>query len=199
MSSSRVMILVKYSELYRSECQNRDTIRLQTLLSYLRRSTCSDFDLDQSGYRDMPYTIKMEHTLTQLRFLLAAIVLIAGSLMVSSSPGLSGEASGIAVNFGVAGDSTAHRASGSHQVTNRVAATNQDSQQNGCRQECSMNCVPSAGSSCCATAVSSARGCKTLDREAIAAYGIVDAELLAAGVDPEALLRPPQIPSTNFA
>ncbi|MGI0526689.1 hypothetical protein [Rhizobium giardinii] len=134
----------------------------------------------------------MKRTLTHLRFLLAAIILIAGSAMVSSAPGLAGEASGIAVKFGVAGDSTARPASGSDQVTNPVAATDQDSHQIGCRQDCCMNCVSSAGSGCCAAAVSPTGGCKALDRASIAAYGIVDAGLRATGIDPEALLRPPQ-------
>lgn len=134
----------------------------------------------------------MKRTLTHLRILLATIILILGSAMVSSAPGLAGEASGIAVEFGISGDNIARSANGSDQVTNPAVATDQDNHQNGCRQDCCMNCVPSAGSGCCAAAVSPASGCKALDRASIAAYGIVDAGLLATGIDPEALLRPPQ-------
>jgi len=134
----------------------------------------------------------MKRTLTHLRILLAAIILIAGSAMVGSAAGLAGETLGIAVEFAIAGDSIARPANGSDQVTNPAVATDQDSHQNGCRQDCCMNCVPSAGSGCCAAAVSLTSGCKALDRASIAAYGIVDAGLLATGIDPEALLRPPQ-------
>ncbi|WP_115422000.1 MULTISPECIES: hypothetical protein [Sinorhizobium/Ensifer group] len=124
----------------------------------------------------------MKLTLTHLRFLLAAIILIAGSAMVSSAAGPAGYTSGIAVELAIAGDGIARPAHGS----------DQDSHKNGCRQVCCMNCVPSAGSGCCAAAVSLTSGCKALDWASIAAYGIVDAGLLAAGIDPEALLRPPQ-------
>ncbi|MEP9389938.1 hypothetical protein [Mesorhizobium sp. KR9-304] len=134
----------------------------------------------------------MKLTLTHFRVLLAAIILIAGSAMVSSGPGLAGEAWDIAVELGVAGDSTALPANGSDPLTSHIAATAQDSHHNSCRQDCSTNCMSSAGSGCCGAAVPLTKGCKALDRASIAACGITDTGFLATGIDPDALLRPPR-------
>jgi hypothetical protein len=117
----------------------------------------------------------MKLTLIHFRVLLAAIILIAGSAMVSNAPGLAGEAWDTAFEFGVAGDSTAFLANG----------------HNGCRQDCGANCMSTAGSGCCGAAVLLTSGCETLDQASIAAYGM-DAGFLGTGIHPEALLQPPR-------
>jgi hypothetical protein len=133
----------------------------------------------------------MKLTLTYFRVLLAAIILIAGSAMVSSAPRLAGEARDIAVEFGVAGDITALPANGSDPLTRHTAATAQDSHHNDCRQDCSTNCMSSAGSGCCSAAIPLRSGSETLVRASIAAYGM-DAGFLGTGITPEALLQPPR-------
>ncbi|MDH4985085.1 hypothetical protein QEZ47_05935 [Aminobacter anthyllidis] len=133
----------------------------------------------------------MKLTLIHFRVLLAAIILIAGSAMVSSAPVLAGEAWGIAVEFGVADDSTAFLANGSDPVTRHTAAAAQDSHHNACRQGCKTNCISSTASGCCGAAVPLTSGYETLDRTSIAAYGL-DAGFLGTGINPEALLQPPR-------
>ena len=133
----------------------------------------------------------MKLMLNHFRVLFVAIILIAGSAMVSSAPGLAGEAWDTAVEFGVAGDSTALPANGLDPVTSRNAATAQDSHHNGCCQDCSTNCMSSTGSGCCGAAVPLTSGCETLDRASIAAYGM-DAGFLGTGIHAEALLQPPR-------
>lgn len=134
----------------------------------------------------------MKLMLSHFRVLFVAIILIAGSAMVSSAPVLAGEAWGIAVEFGVAGDSTAFLANGSERVTSHSAAKTQDTHQDGCREDCSTDCMSSTGSSCCgAAAAPLTSGRETLDRASTAAYGL-NAELLGTGINPEALLQPPR-------
>jgi hypothetical protein len=133
----------------------------------------------------------MKFTLVHFRVLLAAIILIAGSAMVSSALGLAGEAWDTAFEFGVAGDSTALPANGSDPVTRHTAAAAQDSHHNCCRQDCSTNCISSTGSGCCGAAVPLTSGGETLDRASTAAYGM-DAGFLGTGINPEALLQPPR-------
>jgi hypothetical protein len=134
----------------------------------------------------------MKLTLIHFRVLLAAIILIAGSAMVSSAPSLDGEAWDTAVEYGVAGDSTAFPANGSDPVTRHTAATAQDSHHNDCRQDCRTNCLSSTASGCCGAAVPLTSGYETLDRTSVAAYGL-DAGFLRAGMNPEALLQPPRL------
>ena len=133
----------------------------------------------------------MKLMLNHFRVLFAAIILVAGSAMVSGAPVLAGEAWSIAVEFGVADDSTAFLANGSDTVTRRIAATAQDSHHNGCSQDCGTNCMSSTGSGCCGAAVPLTSGSDTLDRASIAAYGM-DAGFLGTGINPEALLQPPR-------
>lgn len=133
----------------------------------------------------------MRLILNHFRVLFAAIILIAGGAMVSSAPVLAGEAWGIAVEFGVADDSTAFLANGSDTVTRRIAATAQDSHHNGCSQDCGTICMSSTGTGCCGAAVPLTSGSETLDRVSIAAYGM-DAGFLGTGINPEALLQPPR-------
>ena len=134
----------------------------------------------------------MKLTLTHFRVLLAAIILMAGSAMVSSAPGLDGEAWDTAFEFGVAGDGTALPANGSDAVTSHTAAAAQDSHHNDCRQDCRTNCMSSPGSGCCGAAVPWTTGYETLDRTSIAAYGM-DAGFLGTGINSEALLQPPRL------
>jgi hypothetical protein len=134
----------------------------------------------------------MKLTLIHFRVLLAAIILIAGSAMVSNAPGLAGEAWDTAFEFGVAGDSTAFLANGSDRVTSQTAATAQDNRHNGCRQDCGTNCMTSTGSGCCGAAIPLTSGYETLVRASIAAYGM-DAGFLGTGMNPEALLQPPRL------
>lgn len=133
----------------------------------------------------------MKLTLIHFRVLLAAIILIAGSAMVSSAPSLDGEAWDTAVEYGIAGDSTTFPANGLGPVTRHTAATAQDSHHNDCRQDCRTNCMSSAGSGCCGAAVPLTSGCETLDRASIAAYGM-EAQFLGTGINPEAVLQPPR-------
>ena len=134
----------------------------------------------------------MKLTLTHFRVLLAAIILIAASAMVSSAPGLAGETWDTAVEFGVAGDSTALLANGLDPVTRHTAAAAQDSHHNGCRQDCKTNCISSTASGCCGAAVPLTSGYETLDRTSVAAYGL-DAGFLRTGMYPAALLQPPRL------
>ena len=134
----------------------------------------------------------METLLTHVRVLLAVIVLIAGSVMVSGASGLAGQTLGTSLELGVASDRIALPENGLDQEISSVAATDNDSHQNSCMQDCSMNCGPSAGSGCCIAAAPIGGGCKAFDRTSIAAYGMRDAGLLATGIDPEALLHPPR-------
>jgi len=128
---------------------------------------------------------------TLLRVLLAAIVLIAGSAIANASD-LAGEVFAPTIEVGVGGGGVARPAKGSDQSASPIAATDQDSH-DGCRQDCCMNCVHSPGSGCCTANVPFVGGCGVLDRALIAAHGIMDTGFLASGIDPEALLQPPQI------
>ena len=130
----------------------------------------------------------MKLALTHLRVLFTVIILIAGSAL-----GLAGQALGTAVEFGVAGDGVARPVSGSDQVTSHIVATDQSNHQDGSGQDCCINCAHAAGSACCPVGIPFASGCKVLDRALIIACGIVDAAFIATGIDPEALLQPPQI------
>lgn len=122
---------------------------------------------------------KMRLTLNHFRILLAAIILIAGSALVSSASGVAGGEWEIAVEFSVADDSTA-------------AAKTQDTHQDGCREDCSTNCMSSTGSSCCGASVAPLTSEREiLDRASTSAYGL-NAGLPRTGINPEALLQPPR-------
>ena len=133
----------------------------------------------------------MELTLTHLRVLLAAILLIAGSTLASAAPCLTGGALGASVESSVSRDRMAALQAGLDQEILSSAASDHDDDQNGCMEDCSMKCVGSSASGCCAAAVPIG-GCSALDRASIAACGITDIGFLATGIDPDALLRPPR-------
>jgi hypothetical protein len=134
----------------------------------------------------------MELLLTHVRVLLAVIVLIAGSVMVSGASGLAGQTLGTSLELGVADDGIALPENSLDQELSSVAATDYGSHQNDCIQDCSMNCGSSVGSDCCTATAPIGGGGRAFDRTSIAAYGMPDAGLLTTGIDPEALLHPPQ-------
>lgn len=134
----------------------------------------------------------MKRQLSHLCILIAAIILIAGGAVAASAHGLAGEGPGVAIEFYIVGENIARPTDGSVLVRDTAVTPDQDSQQHACRQDCSINCVPSAVSICGAAAIYLTSEFKALDRASVAAYGIVDAGLLAAGIDPEAIIRPPQ-------
>ncbi|GCA52909.1 hypothetical protein KGO5_05375 [Sinorhizobium sp. KGO-5] len=134
----------------------------------------------------------MELLLTHVRVLLAVIVLIVGSVMVSGASGLAGQTLGTSLELGVADDGIALPENSLDQELSSVAATDYDSHQNDCMQDCSMHCASWAGSGCCTATAPIGGGGNAFDRTSIAAYGMPDAGLLATGIDPEALLHPPR-------
>ena len=134
----------------------------------------------------------MQLMLIHFRVLLAAIILIAGSAMVSSAPSLDGEAWDTALEYGIAGESTAFPANGSDPVTRYTAAKAQDSHHDDCRQDCRAGCMSSTASGCCGAALPLTSENDTLDRTSVAAYGL-DAAFLRTGMNPDPLLQPPRL------
>lgn len=134
----------------------------------------------------------MEALLTHVRVLLAVVVLIAGGVVASAAFGMPGQTLGASLESGVAGDRIVFVENDLDHGINSFAAAGHDRHPIGCMQECSMNCGPSAGSSCCASAALIGGECEAFDRSSIPAYGIRDAGLRTTGLDPEALFDPPR-------
>ena len=129
--------------------------------------------------------------LAQFRVLLAAIVLIASSALVGA--GLAEQGLGVTAKVGVAADIAALSMSGSGQVTTHVIATGQDNHHDDCGCHGRQDCVHSAGSGCRAASISATCECSVLDCGPLAARFITGKAFLATGINPEALLRPPQV------
>ena len=133
----------------------------------------------------------MKIGLAQFGVLLAAIVLIASSALVGA--GLAEQALGMTPKVGVAAHIAALSMSGSGQVTTHVVATGQDNHCDDCGCHGRQDCVHSAGSGCCAASISAIDECSVLDCAPLAARFITGKAFLATGINPEALLRPPQV------
>ena len=133
----------------------------------------------------------MKIGLAQFRVLLAAIVLIASSALAGA--GLAEQGLGITAKVGVAAEIAALSMSGSGQVTTHVIATGQDNHHDDCGCHGRQDCVHSAASGCCAASISGIDECGVLDCAPFAARFITGKAFLATGINPEALLRPPQV------
>lgn len=129
--------------------------------------------------------------LAQLLVLLAVIVRIAdGAVGVAD---FSEQASGIGAKFDVASDVLIPSISGSGEMTAQVLAIGQDNHHDDCGCDCRLGCVHSAGLGCCAASISATGECSILDCAPVAARLIAGQTFLATGIDPEALLQPPQV------
>ena len=133
----------------------------------------------------------MEFTLAHIRVLLAAILLIAGSSLASAAPFLNGGVGANSFDTSLSRVPLALAKLGVEYEATALAAGGHVCNQNGCMPDCRSDCIGSASSGCCAAAMSFA-GCNALDRASVAACGITGTGFLPAGIDPEALLRPPR-------
>jgi hypothetical protein len=127
------------------------------------------------------YTKHMKSALAQLRLLLSVIFLIAGGAIA----GLAGQAFGAGVSADVATIST----STSDNAIGNIAFTDQDDHRAPC-DNC-LDCVHSTGSGCCAGGIFAGE-CDVLHDAPVAARFMACKAFLPTGVDPEALLQPPQ-------
>jgi hypothetical protein len=137
------------------------------------------------------YIESMKIALAQLLVLLAVIALIAGGAVAVA--GLAEQASGIGAKIDVASDALIPSISGSGEITTQVLAMGQDNHHDDCGCDCRLGCVHSAGSGCCAASISDTGECSVLDCAPVAARRIAGQAFLATGIDPEALLQPPQV------
>ena len=133
----------------------------------------------------------MKIALAQLVVLLAVIALIAGGAVAVA--GLAKQASGIGAKIDVASDVLIPSISGAGQMTTYVVATGQDNHHDDCGCDCRLGCVHSAGSGCHAASISATGECGVLDCPPVAARLIAGQAFLGTGIDPEALLQPPQV------
>jgi hypothetical protein len=124
----------------------------------------------------------MKIALAQLRLLLAVILLIT----VGAVAGLAGQTPVAGVTADVATLST----SASHEAIGHLAPTNPDNHHASC--EGCLDCVHSTGSGCCAASLSAGE-CSVLHDAPDAVRFMAGKAFLATGIDPEALLHPPQI------
>ncbi|WP_256754030.1 hypothetical protein [Mesorhizobium sp. Mes31] len=129
------------------------------------------------------YTESMKITLAQLRLLLAVILLIAGGTIA----GLAEQAS--AMGVGVTADVATFSTSALHKLMGHVAFTDQDNHRAPC--DGCVDCVHSTGTGCCASGIS-AGGCDVLHDVPVAVRFMAGKAFLPTGIDPEALLQPPQ-------
>jgi hypothetical protein len=123
----------------------------------------------------------METRLVKLRMLLSVIVLIAASVVA----GLAGHASRAGVTADVATLST----SAPHKVVGHVVSTNQEHHRATC-DDC-LDCMHVSGFGCCAAGIFAIE-CGVLNDAPVAVRFMVGRLFLAMGIDPEALLHPPQ-------
>ncbi|MER9655267.1 hypothetical protein NKJ26_17410 [Mesorhizobium sp. M0152] len=123
----------------------------------------------------------MKIALAQLRLWLAVILLIAGGAFAASA---------IGADAGVTTDAATLSTSATHKAMGHVASTDQDNHRAPC-DDC-LDCVHSAGSGCCAAGIS-ADQCAVLHDAPVAVRFIAGKAFLPTGIDPEALLQPPQI------
>lgn len=124
----------------------------------------------------------MKIALAQLRLLLAVILLIT----VGAVAGLAGQVPVAGVIAGVATLST----SASHQATGHFSSTDRGNYHASC-EDC-LDCVHSTGAGCCAASLSAVE-CGVRHDAPDAVHFMTGKAFLATGIDPEALLHPPQI------
>jgi hypothetical protein len=129
----------------------------------------------------------MKVVLIELRILLAVIVLIAAGAVA----GIGDHGMAAAAGFGVAAETTAHSLTGSGSTTIEVVTAGQHDRHDGCG--CRPDCAHAAGSGCCAAGLSIAPAGECRIFTPLAARLVVVTAFLATGIEPEALLRPPQI------
>ncbi|MCZ8547923.1 hypothetical protein OOJ09_27410 [Mesorhizobium qingshengii] len=127
----------------------------------------------------------MKIAMAQLRLLLAVILLIAGGAIAGFAEQALGMGADVTAN--VATRST----SASHKVMGHVASADRDNHRPPC--DGCLDCVHSTGSGCCAASISATGECRVLHDAPDAVRFMAGKAFLATGVDPEALLRPPQI------
>ncbi|BCG94654.1 hypothetical protein MesoLj131a_35180 [Mesorhizobium sp. 131-2-1] len=135
----------------------------------------------QSGDAGLGYIKCMKIALAQLQLLLSVILLIAG--------GVIGQASATGSVAGVTASVATLAASASHRVMGPVASTDQENHRAPC-DDCS-DCMHATGFGCC-TAGISASDPGVLDYAPVAIRFMAGRLFLATGIDPEALLHPPQ-------
>ncbi|AZN98883.1 hypothetical protein EJ066_18000 [Mesorhizobium sp. M9A.F.Ca.ET.002.03.1.2] len=133
----------------------------------------------------------MEIGLTQLRALLSMLVLIAGSVIMGA--GLTGQSTGLGADIGAIAEFAGLPISGLSQVTDDVTATGQNHNYGCC--EHSADCAYTAASGCCAASISASGECGVVNCPPRSVRFIAGKAFLATGIDPEALLQPPQIPA----
>ncbi|MFA6031303.1 MAG: hypothetical protein WC889_00150 [Myxococcota bacterium] len=144
-----------------------------------------DIDVRQSVGGKLGYDEMMKVVLAQLRLFLAVILLIAGGAVA----GVIGHASATGSVAGVTADVATPSTSAWHKVIGHVASTDQDNHRASC--DGCLDCMHSTGFGCCAAGIS-ASICGVLDDAPVAIRFMAGKALLATGIDPEALLQPPQ-------
>ncbi|MER8532649.1 hypothetical protein NKH61_12725 [Mesorhizobium sp. M1005] len=122
----------------------------------------------------------MKIALAQLRLWLAVILLIAGGAVAASAIGADG---GVTTDDATLSTSALHKLMGNH------AFTDQDKHRASC--EGCLDCVHSPGSGCCAASIFAGE-CDILHDAPVAARFMAGKAFLPTGIDPEALLQPPQ-------
>jgi hypothetical protein len=143
-----------------------------------------DIDLRQSAGVMLGYDETMKDALAQLRLLLAVILLIAGGIA-----DLAGQASAMDAGASVIAEAAILSTSVTHKAVGHIASTDQDNHRAPC-DDC-LNCVHSTGSGCCAAGISAGEGGVLYDAPDGVRFMACKA-FLATGIDPEALLHPPQ-------
>lgn len=143
-------------------------------------------DLHQSGGAQLGYTGCMKIALAQLRLLLSVTLLIAGGAVA----GVIGHASAMDSVAGVTASVAILAASDSYKVMGYVVSTDQDNHRASC--DGCLDCVHSTNSGCCAASIFAGE-CGVLYDAPDAVRFMAGKAFLATGIDPEALLQPPQI------
>lgn len=134
----------------------------------------------------MGYDETMKVALAQLRLMLSVILLIAGGAVA----GVIGQASATGSVAGVTASVATLASSASQKAMGHVVSTDQDDHRASC--DGCLDCMHSAGFGCCAAGISASE-CGALDDAPVAIRFMAGKALLATGIDPEALLQPPQI------
>lgn len=130
----------------------------------------------------------MKTGLAQLRTLLSVIVLIAGGVVAVA--GFAGQGSVLGADIRPVADVAARSTGGSSQVTSDVAATAQHHPDGCCEHP---DCTYSSASGCCAAYIFAAGECAVVNCAPSTTRFVAGKVFLATGIDPEALLQPPQI------
>jgi hypothetical protein len=134
----------------------------------------------------------MRVVLTQLRALFAVIVLIAAGGFAGT--GLAEQALVMSPEVGAFGDSVNQFVGDPAQVTSQIATPVSGIDHDGCDGcHCRPDSVNAAGFGCCAAGISATGEYGVTDRARAADRFAASGAFLLMGIDPEALLQPPQI------